>query len=73
MLVSILFVEQPGGIVRISMRSKPPFDVHAFASRFGGGGHARASGMRIVGPLDDVRKNILKELESAVESADGRI
>ena len=73
MLVSILFVEQSGGIVRISMRSKPPFDVHAFASRFGGGGHARASGMRIVGPLDDVRKNILKELESAVESADGRI
>lgn len=73
MLVSILFVEQPGKVVRISMRSRPPFDVHAFASRFGGGGHARASGMRVEGSLTDVREKILKELESAVEKTDRRI
>jgi phosphoesterase RecJ-like protein len=73
MLVSILFVEQPGNVVRISMRSRAPFDVHAFASKFGGGGHARASGMRVEGSLKEVREKILKELESAVEKTDRRI
>jgi phosphoesterase RecJ-like protein len=66
MVAAILFVEQPNDVVRISMRSRAPFDVHAFASQFGGGGHPRASGMRIVGPFDEVRANVIAKLESAI-------
>jgi phosphoesterase RecJ-like protein len=73
MLASILFVEQPDNIVRISLRSKPPFDVHAFASKFGGGGHPRAAGMRLSGSLAEVREKILAELESDIKKIDQRI
>src|SRR5206468_3386868 len=55
-MVSILFVEQPDGVVRMNFRSKPPYlsegptsrdiDVAAIAATFGGGGHRRAAGAR---------------------------
>ncbi len=64
MLVAILFVQQPGNVVRISMRSRDPFDVHQFAAKFGGGGHRHAAGMRIQGQFEEVRTKILTELES---------
>jgi bifunctional oligoribonuclease and PAP phosphatase NrnA len=46
--VSMLAVEpRDGGPVRISLRSKGAVDVAAFAEQFGGGGHARASGLKL--------------------------
>ncbi len=69
MVAAILFVEQPNGIVRVSLRSREPFDVHAFAHQFGGGGHARAAGMRVTGDFDTVQKDIIAKLEAAIEQS----
>ncbi len=64
---SVLFVEPPeGGPIRISFRSKGQVDVAAFAQQFGGGGHARASGAKIEGNLDEARERVLMSLIEAM-------
>jgi phosphoesterase RecJ-like protein len=42
--IAVIFVEQPDGSVKISWRAQPEWDVSAIALKFGGGGHAAASG-----------------------------
>ena len=47
----MLFVEPMDfGPVRVSLRSKGQVDVARFAEQFGGGGHARAAGLKLEGP-----------------------
>lgn len=54
--------------VRISLRSKTPeISVAELASRFGGGGHAMAAGVRIKGPMEEVRLIILAAMQEEVE------
>lgn len=48
--------------VRLSARSKKEYDVRELAARFGGGGHARAAGATLAGPLGEA-------VERAVEAA----
>jgi phosphoesterase RecJ-like protein len=50
--------------VKVSFRSVGGTDVNAFAKKFGGGGHAKASGALITGGLDQVRDLVV---ESAKE------
>jgi phosphoesterase RecJ-like protein len=58
--VSILFVEPPTtGPIRISFRSKGQVDVAAFAQQFGGGGHARASGLKLEEPFEAARDKVV--------------
>lgn len=38
---------EPKGMMKISLRSKAPFDVECIARHFGGGGHAQAASMRV--------------------------
>jgi len=46
--VSLLFTEPKDfGPVRVSLRSKGQVDVARFAEQFGGGGHARAAGLKV--------------------------
>jgi len=60
---SLLFVEPPeGGPVRISLRSKGQLDCAQFAQQFGGGGHARAAGMKLSMPLEDAIRAITHKL-----------
>ena len=67
--VSILLVEPPDGPpVRVSLRSKGQVDVARFAEKFGGGGHARASGLKIPGSLDHVRETITSEMIKTLET-----
>src|SRR5687768_2028512 len=48
--VSLLFTEpRDFGPVRVSLRSKGQVDVARFAEKFGGGGHARAAGLKVDG------------------------
>ncbi len=42
---------RPPGEVKISFRSNGPVDVNELAKRFGGGGHIRASGAMVPGPM----------------------
>ncbi len=47
-----LMSETPEGRVRVSLRSKHDVNVNKICNRFGGGGHAKAAGCRLDGPLD---------------------
>lgn len=72
--VSIMLVEQGGGVVRAGFRSKPPLrsdrpdiDVAELAAHFGGGGHRRAAGARLSGSLDEVRRAVVQQAEQAMD------
>jgi phosphoesterase RecJ-like protein len=65
--VAVMFRDLGHGKVKVSFRSTDA-DVNALARRFGGGGHARASGALIPGSLESVRAEVLaaaRELLSA--------
>ncbi|MBA3892009.1 MAG: bifunctional oligoribonuclease/PAP phosphatase NrnA, partial [Gemmatimonadaceae bacterium] len=57
--MALFFRDLGHGKVKVSFRSIAGTDVNAFARRFGGGGHARASGALIVGSLEDVREQVV--------------
>jgi phosphoesterase RecJ-like protein len=58
--VALLFVEPPeGGPIRVSLRSKGQLDVAKFAEQFGGGGHARAAGLKLSANLDEARRRVV--------------
>jgi len=59
--MALFFRDLGHGKVKVSFRSTAGTDVNAFAKRFGGGGHARASGALVVGALDDVRERVIAE------------
>ena len=59
--VAILFKEA-GRATRVSVRTKPGgVDATVLTGRFGGGGHARASGASIEAPLEEARPPVLAE------------
>ena len=67
---SLLFVEpQDFGPVRVSLRSKGQVDVARFAEQFGGGGHARAAGLKVEGDFEEARRRVI---EAMVERLVGR-
>jgi phosphoesterase RecJ-like protein len=59
--VSLLFTEPlaDGDPVRVSLRSKGGVDVARFAEQFGGGGHARASGLKLSGSFDQAYQRVV--------------
>jgi phosphoesterase RecJ-like protein len=58
--VSILLVEpMDDGPIRVSLRSKGQVDVSKFAQQFGGGGHARAAGLKVIGTLAAVHGQVI--------------
>jgi len=60
-LVSIIFVEQPNGNIKVSWRAQPGVDVAQVALFFGGGGHTVAAGAEVAGDLNGVQARVLKE------------
>jgi len=69
MKVAVLFVEGADGTIRISLRSRQPVNVHEFAQMFGGGGHRRAAGVRVNGPLSAIKTRILNKLTEILDGA----
>jgi phosphoesterase RecJ-like protein len=58
--VSLLLVEPIDfGPVRISLRSKGHVDVARFAEQFGGGGHARAAGLKLDAPIASAHERVV--------------
>ena len=57
--LALLFREMSGGRVKVSLRSVGDVNVAELAHRFGGGGHAKASGVAIAGTLSDVQTTVL--------------
>jgi bifunctional oligoribonuclease and PAP phosphatase NrnA len=62
--LAIFFRDLGYGKVKASFRSTGEVDVNRFARRFGGGGHARASGALIPGSLSEVVPRVLAEARS---------
>lgn len=58
--VSVLFIEQKHGKVKVSWRAQNGYDVSALALSFGGGGHPAAAGAEINGTMDEVKEKVLK-------------
>ncbi|MCA9731628.1 bifunctional oligoribonuclease/PAP phosphatase NrnA [candidate division KSB1 bacterium] len=57
--ISILFMELPDNKVKISFRSRGIVAINNLAGRFGGGGHAFASGASVEGNLSSVIEDVL--------------
>jgi phosphoesterase RecJ-like protein len=65
--VSLLFTEPlEGGPVRVSLRSKGGIDVSRFAESFGGGGHARAAGLKIDAPFEEAYRRVTAVMTQAI-------
>jgi phosphoesterase RecJ-like protein len=59
--VVVMVTQSEAGRVRMSFRSKPgadAVDVNQLASRFGGGGHARAAGAKVSEPIETVLQRV---------------
>lgn len=63
---TLLFTEEDDRTIRVNFRSKRELDVAALASRFGGGGHARAAGARVRGAWEDVVPRVIAETIAAL-------
>lgn len=64
--VVVLFVEQPGGKVKVSWRAEPGVDVSRVAEGFGGGGHRPAAGAMIEGSMSEVEPRVLAATREAM-------
>jgi len=58
--VGLFLREEEGGAVKISFRSNQGVKIDGVAGRFGGGGHASASGARVPGPLEEAKQAVLR-------------
>lgn len=67
--VGILFRERTDHSVKVSLRSRERVDVAAIAVSFGGGGHVRAAGCNLEGPLADAIAQVTDQVRKAVSAA----
>lgn len=58
-----LLRELPDGLIRVSMRSKSNLDIGKILRKLGGGGHNKAAGATMKGPISDVKAKILNLLK----------
>jgi len=66
--VSLLLTEpRDFGPVRVSLRSKGQIDVAKFAEQFGGGGHARASGLKLEGDFQSAHDKVVNAMTRAMQ------
>jgi phosphoesterase RecJ-like protein len=69
----VLFLrELDDGKVKLSARSKTGYDVCALARGFGGGGHAKAAGATLDGPLEAARARLVAAALEALARSDRR-
>jgi phosphoesterase RecJ-like protein len=67
--VAVILVEQPNGGFKVSLRSRCQVDCAALAEQFGGGGHLKASGLSIDGPLESARAKVLSTVRAAMKAS----
>jgi bifunctional oligoribonuclease and PAP phosphatase NrnA len=64
--VAMMFMEQPQGGVKVSLRSRGTIDVSKIAERFGGGGHKLACGCTLNDPLASTIEQVVKVVQEAL-------
>lgn len=60
--VAIFLKETREGNVKVSMRAKKDFNVAKFSAKFGGGGHVKAAGFTMNGPIEKCIDTITEEI-----------
>jgi phosphoesterase RecJ-like protein len=70
--LAVFFRDLGHGKIKVSFRSTGSVNVNDFAKKFGGGGHARASGALIPGTLEEVRHNVIAAAREFVEAVEKR-
>jgi phosphoesterase RecJ-like protein len=63
---AVVFREKDDGQIETSMRAGPARDVSGVALKLGGGGHPRAAGCTLPGPMSAARERVLGEIEAAL-------
>ncbi|MBQ8904350.1 MAG: bifunctional oligoribonuclease/PAP phosphatase NrnA, partial [Oscillospiraceae bacterium] len=64
--IGIVIREKDKGKFKISMRSASDIDVSEICQKFDGGGHVKAAGCTLEGPLDDVKLRLLSAVAPAM-------
>lgn len=64
--IAVLFIEQSEKKIKVSWRAKAGYNVSDLAGKFGGGGHAAASGAMIEGSLKEVSQKVILETQKIV-------
>jgi len=64
--VGLLFRRTTTGEVKVSFRANGPVNVNELARRFGGGGHLRASGAMVPGPMARAVESVVAATREAV-------
>jgi len=67
--MALFFRDLGHGKVKVSFRSVGGTDVNAFARKFGGGGHAKASGAMLPGTLDEVRDTVVEAARATLTAS----
>jgi phosphoesterase RecJ-like protein len=65
--VAVILVEQPKGGFKVSLRSRCQVDCAALAEKFGGGGHRKAAGLSVDGPLESAREKVLDAVRAVMK------
>ena len=66
--ISATFLEMRDGTVKVSLRSRPGYDVARIARALGGGGHRNAAGFQITVSLGEATEVVLRELMCIIEN-----
>ena len=66
--VAAFFRELEDGSFRVSLRSKRDLDVSLIAADFGGGGHRKAAGCQMTGPLDEIQNEIVSRIRAQMNN-----
>ena len=64
--MALIFVEQSSGQFKISLRSRSDVDCSKLAEQFHGGGHKKAAGATLDGPLEAAQKQVLEAVREAM-------
>jgi len=67
--LALFFRDLGYGKVKVSFRSTGAVDVQQLAARYGGGGHAKASGAMLSGDLESVRVQVLADAREFLRGA----
>lgn len=66
--IAVLFREEPSGEIKVSLRTTEVADATVIAVANGGGGHPRAAGCTIPGPLATARERVLGQATRLLET-----
>ena len=68
--VAMLFRTTNEGATKVSFRSNGRVDVDGIARSFGGGGHAKAAGVLVTRPLEEVRADVVDAVRALVRESE---